>query len=254
MIRIHRLEFLKYLTPFWVALGVFPTFAQTTSFLPARDIKAAEVDYDNEIDAKLKVLRQTLKDGPDTFPDGARGYSVQDKFEIGALPVVGDREKDSEILLGSHACASSLVAVAEAGPAAGSFLISNDRGIITAYPFTLLDVLKGNVRRGKTMTAIQFGGTLQENGMTLRVAPTSHQTIKAGGQYLLFFYKNPQYPSNSYLLLGYSYDKVNGDMIAPSPRKSDEIISNPIHAESIEAFAARMEKAMAVVKAKGFCN
>jgi hypothetical protein len=211
--------------------------------LSPQDIKAAEWVYGTNIHPRLTIRHETIKDLPVAFPDGARGYENVPNFEVGSSPFVGDREKDSVMFLGESACHAQLVVVGQAEGQA-SFLIKEKRGIVTAYEFKILHVLQGTVGVGRTVTAMQFGGTVQEDGVTLRISVRNEGPFKVGKRYLLFLSKDKTYPSDAFFLDNLEKTLVSKNEIIPSPQLSDEIISNPMHAgESIEVFSARLAKA-----------
>jgi hypothetical protein len=231
---------------------------QQTPTLSPQDIKAAERVYAMSINPRLIIRHETLKDLPVAFPDGARGYEDTPTFEVGSSPFVGDREKDSVVLLGESACHAQLVVVGQA-EAQASFLINEKRGIVTAYQFKILRALQGTAGVGATVTAMQFGGTVQEDGVTLRISVRNEEPFKIGRKYLLFLSKDSTYPSDAFFWDNLERTWVSKGKIIPTPQLSDEIISNPMHAgESIDAFAKRLARARATfIKArngKAFCQ
>lgn len=213
--------------------------------LSSQDLKAASYEYQNYISARLVQRHETLANSAPYFADGSRGYEVAPSFEIGTLPVKGERVQDSAVLLGAEACRAQAVVIGQL-QSSTVYPISGDRGLVTAYAFWVVDSLQGNVTAGSTVTAVEFGGELQ-NGTTLeRVAIRNVVPFKAGQQYLLFLNKASGYTSAAFFLGSYDRVRFNNRELVASGRPSDEIITNPVSSgETLASFRSKLSAAKA---------
>lgn len=227
----------------FVCLCTFGLAQQDAPTLSTQDKGAAEHVFQNRISIWLNLRHETLKSTSNFVAPGVPGYAYAPQFEVGATPFTGHDEKDSALLLGRDACYSKLVAVAQAGPSA-SYFISGERAIVTVYQFTIQRLLQGTASVGSAITAIEFGGTIHENGMTYRVILRGAEPYNMGEQYLIFLQKSADYPSEAHFLEG-RRAKVSGDsIVATSALPRDGLIPNPIHpGETVDSFAARLAEA-----------
>lgn len=212
--------------------------------LTAADLTAADFEFQNENNAKLVVLKESLANSDLTLSDGTRGYEVIPRFEVGTTPFTGNYDQDSLIQLGREACSAQAIVVARADDAS-SFFVDGGKGIVTARWFYVDRVLSGDLNTGDKITVIRFGGRLTQNGVTMKVEVRGTSPFLKGTEYLLFLNKSPDHPSLAYFLLGYRQDRVTDGKIYPSSRAGDDIIRNPLSTgESIDAFAATLPKAL----------
>jgi len=216
--------------------------AQKAVSLSQQDLAMAEYEYTNEFSLQLELEHKTLFQAPVAFLDGARGYEITPKFNIGALNVTGNSHTDPLSLHQYGYCNSSLIVVAR-DVAESTVLSPNQRGVFTATQFQIEKILKsdGSHRQTDTITAIHFGGTvLASNSTVLRVAVEGEKPYKQQKSYLLYLHKSLDHPSDAFFLIGYHNIKVENGRIIPTTRPSDGMIPNPArYGESLTGYWKR---------------
>jgi hypothetical protein len=243
---------MKRLVPLVILLVSICTISlsQQEGMLSQQDLKAAEHEFQNYISPRLIVRSETLQSTSEYVAPSVRGYESIPRFETGTTQFTGDPDQDSIVLLGRDACQSQLVVMAQIG-ASKSYFIDNKRGIVTAYNISIERTLQGDGNSSKTVTAIEFGGTVQENGLAYRVSVRGRKPFKTGKEYILFLRKPAGYPSEAYFINDFARADVSAGVITSHSRPSDDIIANPLHnEESVDTFADRLTKARSAARCR----
>ena len=121
----------------------------------------------------------------DQFPDGARGFYVENLPPLRAYtPEAGKSAKDQ--MLAQSFCGAHLIVLAKAGDSV-SALTSRNASILTRTEFEIVDVVKSRsgLQAGQRVSVVRLGGEVVDQGVKLRVADERGDPYIQGQTYFL---------------------------------------------------------------------
>jgi hypothetical protein len=161
-------------------IGASSLHAQTTSPADA-DLKHAEGKYTHDL-AKPSLHTR------DTFPDGAKGYAVEDPHQPQSPNVyIPPQFKSADDFAAYTAECNADALVVGKLLNSTPILMSTKSGILTLSRFSVTAVIKpdGSVVPGQTIVTFRQGGEVSDANEVLRVETPSAPAYKLGSSYLL---------------------------------------------------------------------
>jgi len=225
--------------------------AQGTINLSQQDLEAAQYEYTF---FTIHVFK-SLYEAPVAFPDGARGYVIQELYRDGSHygDYNGNPAHDSLMLTRNEDCRASLVVLARATGVEQVVLSPNQQAIFTATQFKIERILKnsGSSSVGDDITYMYPGGTFKgTNGILLRTQFEGKplHPFKSNGLYLLTLRKvnDPKYQSSAFFSMDTHQVEIIDGHVRSTARMSDPVIPNRVHyGENFEAYWKRVSDFLA---------
>jgi len=165
--------------------------------LSSQDMQSAEVRYH---DLAIVGGRGHSVDlhSADTFPDGARGYSVGTLEEHDLTPI-GPFKNEAEAQFHDLYCRAATIVIAREVSAQSILSTKNDM-IFTLFQFLVTDTLKPSpdASIGAQIEVMRFGGEVTDNGELLRVQYAGQVPFTSGKTYLLVLNRDAQNSSSHF--------------------------------------------------------
>jgi hypothetical protein len=188
------------------------------------------------------------------FEDGIKGMTLSytpepDPYEMYPLKPYSSSE---EVRFQKIFCRSDLIVVAtEAG--SNAFLTANKRVIYTNYQFRIAQVLKSSPATDETkpINVIQIGGTVTDDGETLRMEENSAPPFARGQDYLLFLHHPPAAPSSHALFTpsesGLFFPVASGRLLFEAPPSPQGPTRYFVPEETVDDVAKSLDQAVQTV-------
>jgi hypothetical protein len=221
---------------------------QSAISLTQQDLEAAQVVYWGLTPADDG---RTLYQDQVAFPDGARGYLIQELYEHQSNfygDYTGNPAHDSLMLAREEYCHAKLVVLGRATGVEQVVLSPSRKAIFTATQFQIERILKNGDGQqvGDDITYMYPGGTFKgADGVILRTQLQGKplHPFKANSLYLLSLDKvnGHDHPSTVYFSTDTHQVEIVAGHIYSTKRMSDPVIPNPVrYGESFETYWKRV--------------